>query len=133
MEAIYASNTSVDSEWTTRHYIPEDSTFRNLYCEDLNIHCYSQPITMMYFFLRLTQSASGYLRKSFTTCSVLVIKVQSASAYWFSVLMSNCVIRKNSSGSVDSSWFYYDEFKPGHLHEKHAIATWNLGNISAFV
>jgi hypothetical protein len=25
-----------------------------------------------------------------------------------------------------------DEFKKGGLHEKHAVATWNLGTISAF-
>jgi hypothetical protein len=25
-----------------------------------------------------------------------------------------------------------DEFKSGGLHEKHAVATWNLGTISAF-
>jgi hypothetical protein len=26
----------------------------------------------------------------------------------------------------------FDEFKSGELHEKHAVATWNLGTISAF-
>jgi hypothetical protein len=26
----------------------------------------------------------------------------------------------------------FDEFKSGGLHEKHAVATWNLGTISAF-
>jgi hypothetical protein len=26
----------------------------------------------------------------------------------------------------------FDEFKSAALHEKHAIATWNLGTISAF-
>jgi hypothetical protein len=25
----------------------------------------------------------------------------------------------------------FDEFKSGRLHEKHAVATWNLGTISA--
>jgi hypothetical protein len=25
----------------------------------------------------------------------------------------------------------FDKFKPGGLHEKHAVATWNLGTISA--
>jgi hypothetical protein len=26
----------------------------------------------------------------------------------------------------------FDEFKSGGLHEKHAVATWNMGTISAF-
>jgi hypothetical protein len=26
----------------------------------------------------------------------------------------------------------FDEFKPGGLHEKHAVATWNLRTISTF-
>jgi hypothetical protein len=26
----------------------------------------------------------------------------------------------------------FDKFKSGGLHEKHAVATWNLGTISAF-
>jgi hypothetical protein len=26
----------------------------------------------------------------------------------------------------------FDQFKSGGLHEKHAVATWNLGTISAF-
>jgi hypothetical protein len=28
MEAIYSSEMSVDFQWTTQHYIPEDSTLR---------------------------------------------------------------------------------------------------------
>jgi hypothetical protein len=27
---------------------------------------------------------------------------------------------------------YFDKFKSGGLHERHAVATWNLGTISAF-
>jgi hypothetical protein len=26
----------------------------------------------------------------------------------------------------------FDEFKSGGLHERHAVAAWNLGTISAF-
>jgi hypothetical protein len=29
--------------------------------------------------------------------------------------------------------YNFDEFKSGVLHEKHAVVTWNLGTISAFV
>jgi hypothetical protein len=35
MEAIYSSETSVDTERTTRYYIPEDATLHNHRCENL--------------------------------------------------------------------------------------------------
>jgi hypothetical protein len=35
MEAIYSSETSVDTHRTTRRYIPEDGTLHNHRCENL--------------------------------------------------------------------------------------------------
>jgi hypothetical protein len=35
MEAICSSKTSVDTQWTTRRYIPEDGTLHNHRCENL--------------------------------------------------------------------------------------------------
>jgi hypothetical protein len=35
MEAICSSETSVDIQWTTRRYIPEDCTLHNNRCENL--------------------------------------------------------------------------------------------------
>jgi hypothetical protein len=34
--------------------------------------------------------------------------------------------------ALTSTGLNFDEFKSGVLHEKHAVATWNLGTISAF-
>jgi hypothetical protein len=34
---------------------------------------------------------------------------------------------------LQSKRFNFDEFKPGGLHEKHAVATWKVGTISAFI
>jgi hypothetical protein len=35
METILSSEMVVDFQWTTQHYIPEDSTFHNHHCENL--------------------------------------------------------------------------------------------------
>jgi hypothetical protein len=35
MEATCSSETSVDFQWTTRHYIPQDRTFHSHRCENL--------------------------------------------------------------------------------------------------
>jgi hypothetical protein len=35
MEAMCSSEMSVDLQWTTRHYIPEDRTLHNHCCENL--------------------------------------------------------------------------------------------------
>jgi hypothetical protein len=42
MEAIFSSETSVDSQWTTWRYIPDGGTLHSHHCENLksyNIKC----------------------------------------------------------------------------------------------
>jgi hypothetical protein len=50
----------------------------------------------------------------------------------FSKLMSNCIIGKNNFVALTAEGFNFGEFKSSGLHEKHAVATWNLGTISVF-
>jgi hypothetical protein len=38
MEAISSSETSIDSQQTTRRYIPEDGTLQNYRCENLKFY-----------------------------------------------------------------------------------------------
>jgi hypothetical protein len=40
MEAIYSTETSVDTQWTTRHHIPEDDTLDNHHCENLKFNIF---------------------------------------------------------------------------------------------
>jgi hypothetical protein len=42
------------------------------------------------------------------------------------------VIWKTNKSAASTTGGNFDEFKMGGLHEKHAVATWNLGTISAF-
>jgi hypothetical protein len=46
--------------------------------------------------------------------------------------MSNCIIGRISLVSLTAKWAEFDEFKSGGQREKHAVASWNLGTISAF-
>jgi hypothetical protein len=41
------------------------------------------------------------------------------------------IIIKVISSGLQRKGFNFDEFKLGRLHEKHAVATWNLGTTSA--
>jgi hypothetical protein len=47
--------------------------------------------------------------------------------YKFSIILKNIIIVALTARELNS-----DNFKSGGLHEKHAVATWNLGTISAF-
>jgi hypothetical protein len=42
------------------------------------------------------------------------------------------IILKKKLVALPARELNFDEFKSGGLHEKHAVATWNLGTISAF-
>jgi hypothetical protein len=46
--------------------------------------------------------------------------------------MADYVIWGNNIVAFRAEGFNFDEFKSGGLHEKHAVATGNLGTISAF-
>jgi hypothetical protein len=46
--------------------------------------------------------------------------------------MLNFIIWKDNLVVFTEGAFDFDKFKSGGLHEKHAVATWNLGTISAF-
>jgi hypothetical protein len=51
MEAICSSETSVDTQWTTRRHIPEDDTSHNHRCE--NIETYIAYVWLVLLFIRL--------------------------------------------------------------------------------
>jgi hypothetical protein len=46
--------------------------------------------------------------------------------------MLKCIILKNNLVGLTAKGRNFDEFQSGGPHEKHAVATWNLGTISAF-
>jgi hypothetical protein len=46
--------------------------------------------------------------------------------------MSNSIIRKKKLVVLAAMGLNVEEFKSGRLHEKHAVATWKLGTVSAF-
>jgi hypothetical protein len=46
--------------------------------------------------------------------------------------MMNCVIWKGNSVAFTVDEFSFDDWKPEGLRQKHAVATWNLGTITAF-
>jgi hypothetical protein len=41
-------------------------------------------------------------------------------------------LEKINFGGLTAMELNFDEFKSGELHEKHTVATWKLGTISAF-
>jgi hypothetical protein len=45
----------------------------------------------------------------------------------FSIILKKKIVVALPARELNS-----DEFKSGGLHEKHAVATWNLGTVSAF-
>jgi hypothetical protein len=47
--------------------------------------------------------------------------------------MSNCIIWENNYMALTAMGPNFDEFKSGGLHEKHAVATWNVGTISVLI
>jgi hypothetical protein len=47
-------------------------------------------------------------------------------------LVSICIIFKNNLVAFAAEGSNFEEFKLGGLREKQAVATWNLGTISAF-
>jgi hypothetical protein len=42
------------------------------------------------------------------------------------------IIKKIILVALPARELNFNKFKSGELHEKHAVATWNLGTISAF-
>jgi hypothetical protein len=61
-----------------------------------------------------------------------VVAWDGAAEFWFSELIVNYIIWNDNSETFTAEEFNFDEFKSGGLHEKHALATWNLGTIPAF-
>jgi hypothetical protein len=41
MEATSSSETSVETQWTTRRHIPEDDTLQNHHCENLKSYIFN--------------------------------------------------------------------------------------------
>jgi hypothetical protein len=74
MEAICSSETSVDTQRTTRHYIPEDGTLHNHYCENF------KSLFWLHIHTRIPSFPSCRVLSVYTIESVFVLFYQ--PFYW---------------------------------------------------
>jgi hypothetical protein len=54
---------------------------------------------------------------------------QGASEFLFQIYIT---LEKKNVETLKARELNFDKFRSGELHERHAVATWNLGTISAF-
>jgi hypothetical protein len=74
VEAICSSETSVDTQWTTQRYIPEDGTLHNHCCE--NLKSYKADLLKDFTIIYQKVEEEVYHRKGGGTNSVLNLVVR---------------------------------------------------------
>jgi hypothetical protein len=108
MEAICSSKTSVDTKWTTQHYIPEDGTLHNYHCENLK--------SFIYLYNHEQWSLTTDCSFIHSVCSFEFLLIMSITYQWIPAHEFNVFWYEKSS----DNYFIYNWFQM-HLLSVHCI------------